>query len=491
MSESRISDCSELTIEQRALWEKLTAFSLDDEQSSKPFSLRLAEENGWSREFALRAIEEYRRFLFLAAVVGHVVCPSEEVDAVWHQHLVYSRSYWTDLCQDVLGFPLHHDPTSGGPEAARQHWDLYRQTLASYRRVFQEEPPRDIWPLPFERFDPQSRPRTINLKEYWIVRKPSWWPRLRARWLSAAFLPPIFAVGLEPFDWPGPEFLFLFVTLYLCVLVGSLIYRHHKRDITVEDDRDLTTEEIACLSHGRGGAVNSVVAGMLQDGHLKTVRKPGRFLSLATESIVVERGSSAPPKTRPLATAIFQLVREESLSLDQIQKSVAEETEALEESLRERGYLLTAAQSWPAQFHPALALLALLVFGICKVAIGLQRNRPVELLVIGCIVTFVTVLFIGLALRRSLAGDRLLAALRSQHSDLKHTLNHERCTGLQVALGAALFGAVVLENPLFADLKVAWRDTSRMAGDGSSGGGCGGGCGGGGCGGGGCGGCGG
>jgi hypothetical protein len=40
--------------------------------------------NGWSRPFALRAIEEYRKFVFLALVADHQVTPSDQVDQVWH-----------------------------------------------------------------------------------------------------------------------------------------------------------------------------------------------------------------------------------------------------------------------------------------------------------------------------------------------------------------------------------------------------------------------
>src|SRR5206468_10253830 len=121
-------------------------------------------------------LNEYRRFLFLNSVAGHVVCPSEDVDAAWHQHLIYSRSYWDELCRSTLGRPLHHDPTSGGPEECRKHWTMYRRTLESYRRVFGEEAPSDIWPAALDRFDPDSQPRTVNVRDYWILRKPNWWP---------------------------------------------------------------------------------------------------------------------------------------------------------------------------------------------------------------------------------------------------------------------------------------------------------------------------
>src|SRR4051812_11907007 len=113
---------ADLTPQQLDLWQNLASFSFDAESAKTSFTSRLAREQGWSHEFAARVLNEYRRFLFLTAVAGHVVCPSEQVDAAWHHHLIYSRSYWDDLCRSTLGRPLHHDPTTGGPEECRKHW---------------------------------------------------------------------------------------------------------------------------------------------------------------------------------------------------------------------------------------------------------------------------------------------------------------------------------------------------------------------------------
>jgi hypothetical protein len=96
------------------LYERLAAFEFDKADAAFPFSARLARDNGWSREYAAAVLEEYRRFLFLAVAAGHPVTPSDQVDQAWHLHLLYTRSYWDDLCGDVLQRPLHHGPTRGG-----------------------------------------------------------------------------------------------------------------------------------------------------------------------------------------------------------------------------------------------------------------------------------------------------------------------------------------------------------------------------------------
>ncbi|HEX6368185.1 MAG TPA: hypothetical protein VF006_04600 [Longimicrobium sp.] len=151
---------------------RIQAFSPDEPGIVFPFSARLARENGWTRAYAERVVEEYRRFLYLAMTAGHVVTPSEQVDQAWHQHLTYTRSYWDDLCGRVLGRPLHHEPTKGGSAESGKFADLYARTLDSYRAAFCAEPPRDVWPAPAERFAGKAHVRQVSDATHWIIRKP-------------------------------------------------------------------------------------------------------------------------------------------------------------------------------------------------------------------------------------------------------------------------------------------------------------------------------
>lgn len=153
------------------LWQQVAAFQMDKDQSALSFTQRLARENGWSLGFARRVTEEYRRFIYLAACAGHPVTPSDEVDQAWHLHLVYTRSYWDDLCRDVLGKPLHHGPTEGRKREADKFTDWYARTLASYRSEFGEDPPRDIWPPSVVRFSPQARFQRVNVGDAWMISR--------------------------------------------------------------------------------------------------------------------------------------------------------------------------------------------------------------------------------------------------------------------------------------------------------------------------------
>src|SRR5688572_19587710 len=69
------------------LWQHLEGYHIDTPEVELPFSARLARENGWSREYTERVMEEYKCFLFLAATVDFPVTPSEPIDQAWHLHL--------------------------------------------------------------------------------------------------------------------------------------------------------------------------------------------------------------------------------------------------------------------------------------------------------------------------------------------------------------------------------------------------------------------
>ena len=125
----------------KTLWDRLQAFEPDQADAAFRFSDRLARENGWSRDFARGAINEYKRFVYLAVTSPTQVTPSDIVDQVWHLHLTFTRSYWDEMCTQVLGRPLHHGPTKGGKAEDRRYRNQYAETLAFYRQTFGEEPP--------------------------------------------------------------------------------------------------------------------------------------------------------------------------------------------------------------------------------------------------------------------------------------------------------------------------------------------------------------
>jgi hypothetical protein len=161
------------------MWYDIQRLSFDTPGAEFTFAERLARDHLWSQKFADRTIEEYRRFLYLAATADEMVTPSDFVDEVWHLHLSYTRSYWDDLCGAVLKRPLHHDPTSGGKVADQVYRNAYAYTLDQYRTVFGYSPPKDIWPPEDDRFDIGCGFRSLRRRDWFVLRR--FWPRFLER----------------------------------------------------------------------------------------------------------------------------------------------------------------------------------------------------------------------------------------------------------------------------------------------------------------------
>jgi hypothetical protein len=132
------------------LWRRLAKFEVSPEGAVFSFVKRLAHENRWSPELARRTFDEYRRFLYLAVVVGQRLTPSEAVGQVWQLHRTYPASYGQTLCHEVLGQRPHSEPSEaiGGPAGRAAS---YRATLAAYEQEFGCAPPAEIWPVPDQR----------------------------------------------------------------------------------------------------------------------------------------------------------------------------------------------------------------------------------------------------------------------------------------------------------------------------------------------------
>ena len=180
---------------------RIESFALDTPGVILNFSARLARENGWSAQRAANVVREYRRFLYLAMVAGHPVTPSEDVDQAWHLHMIYTRSYWTELCGTVLGQPLHHDPTTGGSAEGAKFEDWYGKTLQSYTREFGSPPPEEIWPKPRARFS-QVKTERDKPATHWVIRKPRS-VALLARLTSAMSLPKLALIAGACLLLPG------------------------------------------------------------------------------------------------------------------------------------------------------------------------------------------------------------------------------------------------------------------------------------------------
>jgi hypothetical protein len=145
------------------LYAKICALPLNDPTSPYPMSAKLAWEHHWSEIYTLRAMNEYKKFIFLARIAEGMVAPSITIDCVWHYHLLYTYSYWEELCHQILGKPLHHYP---GDRDSPERFDYTIQLYQSYFGL----PPRDIWDVP-----PIHSYYLDRHQRYWLMPNPFYW----------------------------------------------------------------------------------------------------------------------------------------------------------------------------------------------------------------------------------------------------------------------------------------------------------------------------
>ncbi len=129
----------------KELWEKIINFQIDEPNAYEPFSKRLAREQKWTTEFTQKAIEEYKKFMYLAVTCNFSVTPSIVIDEVWHTHLIYTKSYWNSFCKEVLGKEIHHTPSGGSDAEKLLYHDAFLKTKEAYELVFREKPPSEVW----------------------------------------------------------------------------------------------------------------------------------------------------------------------------------------------------------------------------------------------------------------------------------------------------------------------------------------------------------
>lgn len=130
---------------------------------------RLAYENNWSRNYALRVSREYIKFIFLASISPKPITPSDQVDQAWHLHLQYCEKY--NEMNSFLPHPVLHGPTKGGEEERDKFSDWYSYTKNLYLETFNIPPPDDIWTSNDHRFNIAPLGYRVNPRESFVMNK--------------------------------------------------------------------------------------------------------------------------------------------------------------------------------------------------------------------------------------------------------------------------------------------------------------------------------
>ena len=208
-----------------AMWRELKDFQVGPTDVPLTFVDRLARENGWSKAFASSVFTEYKRFVVLAHLAPHPVTPSDAVDQAWHLHLSYTRSYWSDLCDEILGQPLHHGPTQGGSSETQKYREWYSRTLELYAELFGHAAPADVWPPGQKRFRNVEAFRQVNTREQTVLPIS---PLLLKAALAAISLPLLLGGCARVASWTGISQEGLWLIAFVA-LSGFLVVRASRR----------------------------------------------------------------------------------------------------------------------------------------------------------------------------------------------------------------------------------------------------------------------
>ena len=494
-----------MNFQQTELYKRIQAFALDRPDSQLSFSQRLAKDNGWSLGYTQRAIEEYKKFIFLAVAAGHPVTPSDQIDQVWHLHLTYTRLYWQEFCPKILQTTLHHEPTRGGSSEQLKFGSWYSKTLESYEQFFGHIPPIDIWPKPKDRFGRDLHFIRINTQQSWVLSKPNLTiflkPQLRKIGIFTflAFLS-LMITGCQiisqipnPMNFTGPEFLTFYISLVVMgiALAAWLRFSLCLVSTNTKQQPDLNTYEIAFLAGGNHRLIMAAITSLVKQGYVEVLKEKSPFGR--TQSKLVVTG-----KIDAIADPVEKAVAQDILATDGAIEQVFQKSKVMKDSIRSRleqlGLFLSDAQALKAQIYPSLIVVILLGIGLCKMAVGISRDKPVGLLLICIFGLLVLGARFFVKPQRSRYGEIIFKDLRNRLQPLKTANSSDS----ELVLAVAFFGATVLmADTALADLYQMLTPTAvaSSGSDGGSGGGSDGGSGGsdggsdGGCGG--CGGCGG
>lgn len=447
----------------RNLWEKIQRFQLDDPNASITFTDKLISEQQWSRKFAHKAIEEYKRFMLLCVVLPNGASPSYVVDQVWHLHLTYTQSYWVDFCRNTLGKDVHHFPSKGGSEEDSKHVLWYLDTLAQYEAIFTEKAPQDVWPnkdLPVR--DKQPDVNKINRILIGIA--------IGAPMLIGL----VFFQQFNVFALRGPSFLGFY---FLAALAGFFLFswytekliRLRKVGLAQQIPMYLNAFQVANFMRDEVFAARCAIVNLVDANKLEVNDKSSYTVLLDPEV------QSEEYRINPLHSKLCEYKQGDVVKHWQLEQAV------YAKNLRTELDKVIAFKFDLLSYLPYFILLGL---GVCRCIQGYVNGRPITFLVV--LMVLMSIVFYILAqVKQSDFEDAVKEEVKVKYKSLwKDDENYT------VARDFALFGHKMLYLlPAMALVSSQFWPSSSDAG-GSSSGGCSSG-GDSGCGGGGCGGCGG
>lgn len=357
------------------LWEKIERFDFDHPPSEYDFTLRLAHENYWTRNFTKQAILEYKKFMYLAAVSDMMVSPSEIVDTVWHQHLIFTKSY-SEFCT-ILGKQIQHIPSTHNKEDFQKFKLAKERTTKLYETHFGKQP-ESIW-------DHANPYESLNLKKSNFKLRTSLIVGIIA-FIVLSF-PLYFLLKPLYLSIKNPDFIFLFLGLIIVSFVVLEWYNRRKfaQAIRLFDKDsfvfDLQPYELIYLKDRNiSSVVNGTVNELIDNGSIKINEDQTistnklTFIQSREHQQVIDLLNDLGKTSYP--NFLIQLITKPAFSniiksMDEVKKYF------IRSKVFSNLFVLNFA-----------VFLSLIMFGFLRIVIGILRDKPVLL------ISFAVVIFI-------------------------------------------------------------------------------------------------
>ena len=147
----------------------------------------------------------------------------------------------------------------------------------------------------------------------------------------------------------------------------------------INQQPDLNTYEIAFLAGGNHRLIMAAITSLVKQGYVEVLKEKSPFGR--TQDKLVVTG-----KIDAIADPVEKAVAQDILATDGAIKQVFQKSTGMKDSIRSRleqlGLFLSDAQALKAQIYPSLIVVILLGIGLCKMAVGISRDKPVGLLLI-------------------------------------------------------------------------------------------------------------
>jgi uncharacterized protein (TIGR04222 family) len=321
--------------------------------------------------------------MYLAATADVMVSPSEIVDTVWHQHLIYTQSY-KEFCR-ILQKEIAHIPSNHNPKEKERFVKAKQTTQNYYEQEFGKQPP-EFWK--YQDFNAALQLPPAKIHSDTISRAT--WVLFIVFFIPFAFLAaPILKMIENPYFLIGYISCFIIsvisLNIFLLTINGKLYDFKNSNFIL----KNLTWYEVAYLEHDNlSSFIHILTNELVEDKHIEVLED--YKLRLLDDTPTIDKYKNAILRTLQANEPMYypQLLKEVTNKPLFLKTS----TTLTNLSVQIKNSQLTISSS--LAIH--VAFLLFLLVGVSRLLVGFFNGKDVLFLfftLIALLVSYVLILF--------------------------------------------------------------------------------------------------